>query len=66
MKLTKTQLHEMISDTIENFEDADMYISEDEIEVADNTQNRIEEAKEKGWLSIDDSQGHEIYSCEII
>jgi hypothetical protein len=65
MKVTNTQLHKMICDEIEDFEDADMYFSNDEINIDDGTWKRIEEAKKLGYLSIDDPQGHEIYHCEI-
>lgn len=65
MKITNHELHEMITDEISNFEDADMYHSNVEIDIADNTLNRIIEAKKIGYLSIDDPQGHEIYHCII-
>jgi hypothetical protein len=63
MEITKHDLHEWITVYCPDFEDADMYHSHDVIEIADNTWKRLEDFERTGNLSIDDPQGHEIYSC---
>lgn len=65
MKLTGRELHEWIEEYIPDFEDADLFHSEEVLEVADSTWRRLEEAQSLGYLSIDSPSGHEMYHCSL-
>jgi hypothetical protein len=64
MTITKRKLHDLICEYVPEFEDADLFHSNEEIEVSDGTSRRLKEYQNGSYLSIDDPQGHEIYYAE--
>lgn len=63
MKITKMELLEKIQEVYPEFDDSDLFDNKEEIFVI-NLEDSIKEGN-RGFISIDNEQGHEVYYCDI-
>lgn len=64
--ITLNELRNRIIEQIPDFDDADLFENTKEIEI--DTQvlyDQIKTGKQKGFLSLDNDQGHEFYYCDL-
>ncbi|MHC4270625.1 MAG: hypothetical protein ACYSTS_19515 [Planctomycetota bacterium] len=63
MNMTGRELHAFLKTKIQGFEDIDLYHNMDTLFQVDT--DFIEEQIEKGYLSINNTEGMKVYYCEI-